>query len=232
MNMLKIPLLAILITTMGNCNTKDKKPDSMAVAQDAGQNTVNIEKPSDQDLSQYSTAYFASGCFWCAEAIFESVKGVKEAVSGFAGGTEPNPTYEKVGRENTGYAESVEVYYDPDTISYTDLVKIFFGSHDPTTLNRQGPDVGTSYRSIAFYQNDKEKKIIEDQMAELKKENAFGGKPIVTEVTKLDKFYKASDYHQDYEMNHPDNPYIQNVSIPRIDRFKQKFPQYLKEEIH
>lgn len=230
--MLKISFVAILMTTMVNCQTKAKKTDSMAIAPDAGQKIVNIEKSSDQDLSQYSTAYFASGCFWCAEAIFESVKGVKEAVSGFAGGTEPDPTYEKVGREDTGYAETVEVHYDPDTITYADLVKIFFGSHDPTTLNRQGPDAGPSYRSIAFYRNDREKKIIEDQMAELKKEKAFGGKPIVTEVTKFDKFYEASDYHQDYERNHPENPYIQNVSIPRIDRFKEKFPQYLKKEIH
>jgi peptide-methionine (S)-S-oxide reductase len=165
------------------------------------------------------------------EAIFESVKGVKEVISGYSGGKEENPTYEDVGYGRTSHAETVEVYYDPEVISYLELVQVFFGSHDPTSLNRQGPDQGTQYRSIAFYKDQKEKQIIESYIRALE-ENKVYDRPIVTEVTKFDKFYKAEDYHQDYERNNPNNSYIRNVSVPRLNRFKQNFPEYLKEEVH
>ncbi len=181
-----------------------------------------------QDLSKYKKAYFASGCFWCVEAIFESVKGVKEVISGYAGGTENNPTYEQVGRGNTSHAETVEVYYDPRQVSFQTLVTVFFGSHDPTTLNRQGPDRGPQYRSIAFYQNPQEKTIIEAFIQALEARKVFG-KPIVTEVVKFKRFWEAESYHQDYERNHPNNPYIQNVSIPRLKAFQKKFPDLLKD---
>ena len=184
-----------------------------------------------EQLQQYETAYFASGCFWCVEAIFESVKGVKEVVSGYSGGTETNPTYEDVAYGRTSHAEAVQVYYDPKTITFQQLVQVFFGSHDPTSLNRQGPDRGPQYRSIAFYKNTEEKKIIEDYIAQLEQEKVYD-RPIVTEVTKFDKFWKAEEYHQDYERKNPNNPYIRAVSIPRLNRFKKNFQSFLKEGAH
>jgi peptide-methionine (S)-S-oxide reductase len=189
------------------------------------------DKLSPQDLSQYETAYFASGCFWCVEAIFESVKGVKEAVSGYAGGTEKNPTYEQVSYGRTSHAEAVMVYYDPEEVSFATLVQVFFGSHDPTTLNRQGPDKGAQYRSIAFYKTPEERNIIQDYIIKLEEGNYFS-KPIVTEVKEFNKFWEAEDYHQDYEKRNPDNPYVRNVSIPRLKKFQKKYPELLKEGVH
>lgn len=186
---------------------------------------------SKQDLQQYETAYFASGCFWCVEAIFESVKGVKEVISGYSGGTEEDPTYEQVSYGKTTHAEAVEVYYDPKVISFVELVQVFFGSHDPTSLNRQGPDRGPQYRSIAFYKNESEKNIIESYKAALEESKVYD-RPIVTEVVPFTVFYDAEDYHQDYERKHPDNSYIRNVSIPRLNRFKSNFAEYLKEDVH
>jgi len=222
-------LSAIVMTT--SCQSTTRKDNGQTLTE-APTESIGQSQNSDQDLSRYSTAYFASGCFWCTEAIFESLKGVKEVVSGYSGGTTPDPTYEKVGSGTTGYAESVKIYYDPKVISFGQLIEVSFGSQDPTTPDRQGPDEGTQYRSIAFYQNDTEKKSIEDYIAKLKKEKVFGKKPIVTEVTKFTKFYDAEAYHQGYEKKHPDNPYVQSVSIPRINRFKEKFPQLLKKDIH
>ena len=173
-------------------------------------------------------AYFASGCFWCVEAIFESVEGVQEAHSGYSGGKTKNPTYNQIGYGNTGHAESVEVIYDPKVVSFKTLVDVFFGSHDPTTLNRQGPDRGTQYRSVAFYQNDTEKNAIESHIVKLIEEEVYSNK-IVTEVTPLVKFYYAEEYHQDYEKINPENSYVRNVSIPRLNRFKAKYPHLLKK---
>nr|WP_299384860.1 peptide-methionine (S)-S-oxide reductase MsrA [Allomuricauda sp.] len=183
------------------------------------------------DLKKYETAYFASGCFWCVEAIFESVKGVAEVHSGYSGGSEKNPTYEEVAYGRTHHAEAVEVYYDPEVISFTQLVQVFFGSHDPTSLNRQGPDKGAQYRSIAFYKNEEQKKIILDYMEVLESSNVYG-RPIVTQVVPFEKFYKAERYHQDFERRNPNNSYIRNVSIPRLNKFKENFKSYLKEEAH
>jgi peptide-methionine (S)-S-oxide reductase len=179
---------------------------------------------SDQD----KVAYFASGCFWCVEAIFESVEGVSEAVSGYAGGFTKNPTYQTIGTGRTGHAETVAVYYNPDKVSFKTLVDVFFGSHDPTTVNGQHPDYGTQYRSIAFYSTDEEKKIIEAAIEQLN-DTEYNGK-IVTEVTKHTQFYKAEEYHQNFEKRNPYNSYVRNVSIPRLKRFQKKFPQLLKKE--
>ena len=198
--------------------------------ENVAQAQTETQKQNLQDLSEYETAYFASGCFWCVEAIFESVKGVEEVVSGYSGGQEKNPTYEQVARGQTTHAEAVEVYYDPKVISFTALVQVFFGSHDPTSLNRQGPDRGPQYRSIAFYKNETEKKIITDYIALLTNENVYDGDPITTQVVAFEKFYKAEEYHQDYERRNPNNSYIRNVSIPRLNRFKQNFGDYLKDE--
>lgn len=182
-----------------------------------------------QNLQDYETAYFASGCFWCVEAIFESVNGVKEAVSGYSGGEEDSPTYQQVGMGLTSHAEAVEIYYDPKVVSFETLVKVFFGSHDPTTKNRQGPDRGPQYRSVAFYKNAKEEQIIRNYIKELEAKKVFE-KKIVTEVAPFKKFWKAEDYHQDYEKKHPNNAYIRSVSIPRLEKFQKKFPDLLKKE--
>ncbi|WP_347174408.1 peptide-methionine (S)-S-oxide reductase MsrA [Polaribacter uvawellassae] len=179
------------------------------------------------DNQEMKIAYFASGCFWCVEAIFESVDGVEEAVSGYAGGFTNNPTYQSIGTGKTGHAETVAVYYDPKKVSFKTLVKVFFGSHDPTTKNGQHPDYGSQYRSIAFYQNNTEKNIIEHFIKDLN-DSFYNGK-IVTEVTELEQFYQAEEYHQNYEKLNPNNPYVKNVSVPRLNRFKKKFPELLKK---
>lgn len=173
-------------------------------------------------------AYFASGCFWCVEAIFESVEGVSEAISGYAGGHTKNPTYQTIGTGRTGHAESVAVYYDPQIISFKTLVDVFFGSHDPTTKNGQHPDYGTQYRSIAFYNTLEEKEIIEGAINKLNRE-VYKNK-IVTEVKKIDVFYEAESYHQNYEKRNPYDRYVRNISIPRLKRFQKKFPELLKEK--
>ena len=194
---------------------------------------VSFSSPKEQTSTYFpqkkelKIAYFASGCFWCVEAIFESVIGVEEAISGYAGGFTKNPTYKSIGTGLTGHAEAVAVYYDPDKVSFDTLVKVFFGSHNPTTKNGQHPDYGSQYRSIAFYQNDKEKQNIVTVLNELNSKY-YKGK-IVTEVTKLIKFYQAEDYHQNFERLNPDNPYVKNVSIPRLNRFKKIFPNILKK---
>ena len=225
-------LMAMAILLVTSCQSKTKHNTISENTIDKIKTSEKIEKLSPQDLSKYETAYFASGCFWCVEAIFESVRGVKEVISGYAGGSEKNPTYEMVGSGQSSHAEAVEVYYDPKEISFVELVQVFFGSHDPTTLNRQGPDRGTQYRSIAFYKNEQEKKIINSYMQALKDQDVYNGAPITTEVTQFTKFYEAEDYHQDYEKKHPNNSYIRNVSIPRLNRFKANFGDYLKEEVH
>ena len=193
--------------------------------------TVEKESFSKKELQEFETAYFASGCFWCVEAIYESVKGVKEVYSGYSGGKEVSPTYEDVGYGRTTHAEAVEVFYNPKEISFTALVQVFFGSHDPTSLNRQGPDRGPQYRSIAFYKNEKERKVIEDYIALLESNNVYD-QPIVTEITKFEKFWKAEEYHQDFERRNPNNSYVKAVSIPRLNRFKENFQEYLKESAH
>ena len=175
-------------------------------------------------------AYFASGCFWCVEAIFESVKGVEEAVSGYAGGQTKNPTYQSIGTGRTGHAETVAVYYKPDVVSFETLVTVFFGSHNPTTKEGQHPDYGTQYRSIAFYSTDEEKQIIEAKIEELNKSTY--NNQIVTEVTKHTKFYEAEEYHQDFEKRNPNQGYVKAVSVPRLNKFKKKFPELLKKESH
>ena len=183
------------------------------------------------ELEGYSKAYFASGCFWCVEAIFQSVKGVEEAISGYSGGKIKNPTYRLISSGATRHAEAVEVYYDPEVISYETLVQVFFGSHDPTTPNRQGPDRGPQYRSMIYYLNADEKAIAEKAIADLEDSGAYSN-PIVTEVVPFEIFYEAEAYHQEYEALNPNQPYVRGVSIPRLNRFKAKFPELLKSEAH
>ncbi len=187
-----------------------------------------VWEPPLSEQKDLAKAYFASGCFWCVEAIFESVKGVHEVYSGYAGGETKNPNYNQIGTGRTGHAEAVEVHYDPKVVSFGTLVQVFFGSHDPTTPNRQGPDRGSQYRSIAFYQNSSEREMIQDYIALLEKEEIFSN-AIVTEVEPLDKFYFAEEYHQDYEKRNPNNPYVRSVSIPRLRKFQKAYPELLKE---
>ena len=185
---------------------------------------VNIPvKESDKPSRNEAVADFSEGCFWHAEIVFQSLVGVRDAVSGYAGGTDRHPDYEKVCSGTTGHAETVQVYYDPAKISYATLVKAFFASMDPTELDRQGPDEGTQYRSIAFYRNDQEKKTIDDEIARLSASKKYSDK-IVTQVVPFTTFYPAEAYHQEYIKNHPDNPYVEHVSIPDWLEFKRTFP--------
>ncbi len=196
-----------------------------------GNSTTPVKKVSQENLENLSKAYFASGCFWCVEAIFESVTGVEEVVSGYAGGKSATATYEQVSSGRTKHAEAVEVYYDAEVVSYETLLKVFFGSHDPTTRNAQGPDHGPQYRSAIFYQNDSEKTTARNYMNQLEKDKVFDG-AISTELALLEAFYPAEDYHQDFEQRNPNQGYVRAVSIPRLNRFKAKFPELLKENAH
>lgn len=195
--------------------------------QNAKQLTIQSAEPVEVPLKNgLARAYFASGCFWCVEAVYESVKGVEEVINGYSGGHTKNPTYEASNTGRTGHAEAVEVIYNPDMVSYSTLVDVYFGSQNPTQINGQGPDKGSQYRSIIFYQNDNQKQIIIKKKETLSKQlNA----EIAAEVYPFQKFWKAEEYHQNYERLHPDNPYVRNVSIPRLNKFKKKFPELLKE---
>lgn len=189
---------------------------------------VAIPAPSTgiglESVPSERVAVFAGGCFWGVEAVFEHLKGVKNAVSGFAGGDAASPSYGEVSTGATGHAESVRVVYDPSQITYEQLLQVFFTvAHDPTQLNRQGPDVGTEYRSIAFYGNESEKHAIESYITQLTAAKVFS-RPIVTQVVPLGKFYQAEDYHQDYMVKHPTQPYIVYNDVPKIEHLKKTFP--------
>ncbi|UJH91103.1 peptide-methionine (S)-S-oxide reductase MsrA [Antarcticibacterium sp. 1MA-6-2] len=207
--------IALSLFSCGNGNTQTVTKKEIA-------NAELVEVPMEGNLAR---AYFASGCFWCVEAIYESMQGVEEVISGYSGGHTKNPTYEESNKGTTGHAEAVEVIYDPEVVDFATLVEVFFGSQNPTQQNGQGPDVGSQYRSIVFFQNQEQKEVIERIKAEVA-ENY--DKPIAAEVLPFQKFWVAEDYHQNYEKLNPDNPYIQNVSIPRLNRFKKKFPELLK----
>jgi len=167
-------------------------------------------------------ATFGGGCFWCTEAVFRELRGVEKVESGYAGGTVPNPSYEAVCSGRTGHAEVVQVTYDPSVISYRDLLEVFFATHDPTTLNRQGADAGTQYRSTVLYADDEQRRAAEEVIAELERDGAFAD-PIVTTLEPLDRFYPAERYHQDYYARNGRQPYCQIVIAPKLSKFRQKF---------
>lgn len=173
-------------------------------------------------------ATLGGGCFWCLEAVYDEVQGVQKVVSGYAGGHVPNPTYEQVCTGRTGHAEVVQVAFDPDEISYREILEIFFAIHDPTTLNRQGPDVGEQYRSAIFYHDDEQRAVAEDVIEALEAEEVYD-RPIVTEVEPLDEFYRAEAYHQDYFKNNPRQPYCQAIISPKLAKFRQKFAEKRKQ---
>jgi peptide-methionine (S)-S-oxide reductase len=173
-------------------------------------------------------ATLAGGCFWCLEAVFDELKGVESVESGYSGGHVPNPSYSQVCDDTTGHAEVVRVSFDPQVLSYHDLLKVFFSIHDPTTLNRQGNDVGSQYRSAIFYQTPEQKTVAEQVIQELTAQKLWDD-PIVTELVPLDKFYMAEDYHQEYFKNNPFQGYCRVIIAPKVNKFRQKFMEQLKK---
>jgi peptide-methionine (S)-S-oxide reductase len=175
------------------------------------------------------TATLAGGCFWCLEAVYDEIKGVHSVESGYAGGHVDNPSYRAVCTGTTGHAEVVQIHFDPNVVSYRDLLNVFFTIHDPTTLNRQGADTGTQYRSAIFYHDDEQKRVAEEVIKDLTAQKLWD-RPIVTEVTKLDKFYMAEDYHQEYFARNPYQPYCQVVVAPKVSKFRKHFLEMLKKQ--
>ena len=212
-----LTLLISLNLSLVSCQTK--KPNAK---QDAIINAKAIEVPLQNGLAK---AYFASGCFWCVEAVYESVNGVTEVINGYAGGYTENPTYQLSNTGRTGHAEAVEVLYDPTIVSFSTLLEVYFGSQDVTQIDGQGPDNGSQYRSIIFYQNQDQKDEIINKIKQLTKELNVN---IAAEVYPFLKFWKGEDYHQNYERLHPNNSYIRNISIPRLRKFQRKFKHLLK----
>ena len=219
----KLSLVGVLSLLFVAIGCSQQKTDR--TLQKEMQEKTPVEVPLKNGLAR---AYFASGCFWCVEGVFESVKGVKESYSGYSGGHTKNPTYEMSNTGQTGHAEAVEIVYDPKVVSFATLVDVYFGSQNVTQVNGQGNDRGSQYRSIIFYQNDAQKKIIEEKIAKLNKE--LDPKEVAAEVYPFEKFWMGEDYHQNYEKNHPENGYVQSVSIPRMKRFQEKFPELIKDD--
>jgi peptide-methionine (S)-S-oxide reductase len=213
-----ITLMLCFTLSFISCQTKnDDSKNQIDV-----RNAKPIEVPLKDGMAR---AYFASGCFWCVEAIYESVKGVSEVINGYAGGYTKNPTYQSSNTGRTGHAEAVEVIYDPAVVSFSTLLDVYFGSQNATQVNGQGPDRGSQYRSIIFYQNETQKTLIEQKKETVAK---LLNATVAAEVYPFQKFWKGEDYHQNYERLHPNNSYIRNVSIPRLRKFQQKFPHLLK----
>ena len=178
---------------------------------------------------KFEKATFGAGCFWCVEAIFERVKGVSKVQSGYSGGHVKNPSYEEVCTGTTGHAEVCQITFDPNVISYIELLEIFWQTHDPTTLNRQGNDVGTQYRSAIFYHTAEQKRLAEEMKKRLNNEHIWAD-PIVTEIVAFDEFYPAEDYHEDYYSKNPSKPYCSFVITPKVKKFEKTFQEYLYEE--
>ncbi|MEM7478250.1 MAG: peptide-methionine (S)-S-oxide reductase MsrA [Planctomycetota bacterium] len=190
---------------------------SNSVNAQTGDKQAEIKK--EQELEK---ATFGGGCFWCVEAVFENMVGVKDVVSGYAGGKRPNPNYKQVCTGRTGHAEVCEISYDPKEVTFTELLEVFWKTHDPTTLNKQGNDVGTQYRSVIFYNNEEQKNLAEKYKKKLDDSGAFNNK-IVTEITKAPTFYVAEKYHQDYYRNNPNQGYCAYVVRPKVEKFKKAF---------
>ncbi|ADB38510.1 peptide-methionine (S)-S-oxide reductase MsrA [Spirosoma linguale] len=192
-----------------------------------GQDVIPAKLPNPKPGEAIAT--FAGGCFWAQEEAFDQIKGVREVISGYSGGHVKNPTYREVGTDETGHAEAVQVYYDPKVISYDELLVGFFAAHDPTTLNRQGPDVGRDYRSVAFYRTPAEKEAIQEAIKAVNASGHFAG-PVVTEVVPFTVFYPAEGYHQNYCKLHPDQPYVRQVSLPKVAKLRKALAGKLKPD--
>ncbi|HUY35087.1 MAG TPA: peptide-methionine (S)-S-oxide reductase MsrA [Pirellulales bacterium] len=193
---------------------------------DSEQEASKSEQP-DEKPAALEMATFGAGCFWCTEAVFQQLKGVKSVVSGYSGGTVKNPTYEMVSTGFTGHAEVVQVSYDPEEISFDDLLEVFWKTHDPTTLNQQGPDFGAQYRSAVFYHSDEQKELAEKYKRNLEKAREFK-RPIVTEITRFEAFYPAEDYHQNYFKDNSRQPYCAQIIRPKVNKVKKVFKDKLK----
>ena len=215
-------ITAILMISQASCQSKDNTTNQ----QRALKTQQTITPTQVAPIDGLDRAYFASGCFWCVEAVYESLKGVKESVSGYSGGHTQNPTYASSNTGRTGHAEAVEISYNAQEIQFSDLVDVYFGSQNIGQVNEQGPDRGSQYRSIIFYQNQIQKNIIDAKIKEL--EQTLGQGYVAAEVLPFEKFWEGESYHQNYERLNPSNPYIQNVSIPRLRKFQKKFPDLLK----
>jgi peptide-methionine (S)-S-oxide reductase len=189
---------------------------------------ARAQNAAPKPVAAVDTAVFAGGCFWGIEGVFEHLKGVTSATSGYAGGTVANPSYEQVSSGETGHAESVQVVYDPSQISYGQLLQIFFSVHDPTLLNRQGPDVGTQYRSAVFYRNDQQKRAAESYVAQLRAAKTFP-RPVVTQLAPLRAFYAAEAYHQNYMAQHPNAMYIVINDAPKVEQVRRQFPALYRQ---
>jgi peptide-methionine (S)-S-oxide reductase len=198
----------------------------------AKENRINVPKSKEiknmEIQNGLEVATFAGGCFWCTEAVFLELDGVKKVVSGYIGGNTVNPTYKDICNGDTGHAEAIEITFDPSQISFGELLEIFFATHDPTTLNRQGNDVGTQYRSEIFYHNPTQKQVSEDYIALMTSENTFG-KPIVTKISAASKFYEAEDYHQNYYNQNKTQGYCSYVITPKIEKLKKMYQDKLKK---
>jgi peptide-methionine (S)-S-oxide reductase len=219
-------LIGIALLTAVSCSRVGTSIETVAAeTKDNPANTPPIVSTTPAKTAKgEQTAFFAGGCFWGVEAVFEHIKGVRVVTSGYSGGTKQTADYETVSGGETGHAEAVKVIYDPAQVSYEQLLKVFFSvAHDPTELNRQGPDTGTQYRSAIFYSNDEQKRLAENYVAELTKTKTFA-KPIVTQIVALDEFYKAEDYHQDYLVRHPNQPYIVINDQPKVENLRKQFP--------
>ena len=210
-------LFAIILIVNG-CNKREANAQSEKIN----------EEDIQMDETRLEKATFGSGCFWCTEAIFERLNGVVKVESGYSGGKVEDPTYEEVCSGTTGHAEVTQITYDPTKISYDELLEVFWKTHDPTTLNRQGNDVGTQYRSVIFYHNEEQKTLAEKYKIELNKSGAWEN-PIVTEISPFTKFYSAEGYHQDYYANNPNQGYCVFVIAPKLERFKKVFKDKLKK---
>ena len=215
-----IPAFSILIFSfmLVSCSVK-----SSSVPEKPAEN-AEADSIKKAQLAKLQTAYFAGGCFWCVEGVFESITGVSEVISGYSGGDQQNPTYQNHEGDKVSHAEAVEVYYDSSVVSFQSLLKVYFACIDPTQVNGQGPDRGASYRSIVFYKNAAEKNLTETFIKNLTASKKYS-EPIAVEVKAFDKFWKAEDYHQDYIRYNPNNPYVQHESIPRIKRTQAAVPE-------
>lgn len=190
-----------------------------------------IQLPAEAKSKTMERATLGGGCFWCTEAIFRELNGVQAVVSGYSGGEIINPSYKEVCTGRTGHAEAIEIEFDSSLVSFQQILEVFFATHNPTTLNQQGNDIGTQYRSAIFYHNQQQKEIAEAIVKKLNDENVYGEK-VVTEVTEWKNFYRAEDYHQDYVANNPTQGYCQFVIIPKLDKFRKIFKDQLKPGIH
>ncbi len=220
-------VVGIALLAAVSCSRLNNSVETVAAeSKDSSINRRTIALPTPTtSVKGEQTAVFAGGCFWGLEAVFEHIKGVSDVTSGYSGGAAKTADYETVGTGETGHAEAVKITYDPAQVSYEQLLKVFFAvAHNPTELNRQTPDVGTQYRSAIFYANDEQKRFAENTIAELTKAKTFE-RPIATQVVKLDAFYKAEDYHQDYLAHHPNQPYIVAYDQPKVDDLRKQFPE-------